>query len=72
MKTILLQGIGEKPAKCASTIKAGDTILWNFGYTSKVLNVELKGKSAYITTLSESGNTYQRRFAQTRLLGIKE
>lgn len=71
MKTINLQGIGEKPAKCASEIKAGDIILWNFGYTSKVLSIELRGQSAYITTLTETGNTYQRRYAQTRLLAVK-
>lgn len=69
---IHLQGIGNKPAKQADKIKIGDSLIWNFGYTSIVTDVKetKSGKSIVISEQYESGKTYKRRMLKNTLVGI--
>ncbi len=39
MATLRLLGVGEKPAIKASTLKVGDTMMWNYGYTSTIIGI---------------------------------
>lgn len=39
METIQLQGIGKREAKPVRELKIGDTIVWNFGMTSTVVDL---------------------------------
>ena len=72
MKTIQLQSIGKRKATEAKNIKVGDTLIWNFGYTSKV--VEIVKETAHtivIKSLCGDGNTYERRLGKERLVAIQ-
>lgn len=67
--TIKLQGIpGYHPGTPVSELKAGDVIIWNYGYTSKVLSIEPTGKCSYKLTTENNGKTYERIFRGTRLV----
>lgn len=68
--TIQLQSIGKVRGKVAGDLKVGDVILWNFGYTSVVETIEFRGKSVYTTLRSSDGKVYDRRFLQSRVVGI--
>lgn len=68
---IHLQSIGEVEAIQVKDIKPGIILLWNFGYTSKVVSVENKGKSSKIIT-ERDGKQYTRTLRNTTLLGIKK
>lgn len=71
--TVQLQGYGRADAYNAENIKKGDILLWNYGYTSKVKNVEStpSGKSVKITTTdSRSGNEYTNTYRKNRLLAV--
>lgn len=73
MKTIQLQSIGRRNATEAKNIKVGDTLIWNFGYTTKVLEiVKETACTIVIRTLNEfNGNTYERRLGKERLVAIQ-
>ena len=73
MKELHLQGIGKKAATEAKNIKIGDVLIWNYGATSKVLNIEFSktGKTLTVTTLAENGKQYERRLGANRLVAIQ-
>lgn len=72
---IKLQGIyGWQKAKPVKEIKAGDTLKWNFGYTSKVIDIlqSKTGKTYIVTTRStDSGHIYERRMGANRLVAYE-
>ena len=70
--TIQLQSIGHVPATLAQDIKPGNTLLWNFGETSTVLEiVSTTSKTLTVKTRSDrSGNEYVRRFNKTRKVAV--
>ena len=70
-QVIHLQGIGKFQAKPANEIKTGDVLVWNYGSTSTVLSVEIKGKSVYTTQQSDRSGTFERRFLGTRLVAYE-
>ena len=71
MEKINLQGIGNVKAIKAQDIKVGMLLIWNYGYTSKVVKIADKGtKQIKITTETESG-IYERVLSKTRLVGLK-
>ena len=71
MATITLQGLGTFKAQFASEIKANDTLAWNYGETSLVLEVIKENeKSIWIKEQAKSGKTYERRFLKTRPVAI--
>lgn len=75
MKEVQLQGIGKRPATESKNIKIGDTLIWNYGATSKVIGVEFSksGKTLTITTISGSdGKQYTRRLGAERLVAIQQ
>lgn len=56
----------------AKDIKVGDTLVWNYGYTSSVRKiVKETPKQIVINELCEDGNLYERRLGKSRLVGIK-
>lgn len=62
-QTIHLQSIGKVPAIPVSELKAGDTVMWNFGSTSEVLAITpVSPKFVELTTRSGyNGEVYTRR-----------
>lgn len=72
MKTIQLQGIGRLEASFASSIKAGDILIWNFGSEEKVLSIEKENdKTIWAKIEGERGYVAVRRMLKTRLVAIK-
>ena len=67
---IWLQHVGYKPAVKAETVKVGDVLMWNWGYTSTITKIiKVSAKSILFETKSDdSGNLYQRRLAKIDLL----
>lgn len=68
--SIQLQSIGLVNGTPAGEIKVGTTLLWNFGATSLVKSIiKETNKSIWFLTETENGNTYNRRFLKTRIIG---
>lgn len=69
MQTIHLQGIGEKEAVAAQKLKVGDILMWNFGYTSTIIEI-LKETAKSITIKTKSKDNYigTRRLMKTTLV----
>lgn len=69
MQTIHLQGIGEKEAIAAQELKVGDTLMWNFGYTSTIIEI-LKETAKSITIKTKNKDNYigTRRLFKTTLV----
>ena len=56
MRTIHLQGIGEKPAIPAKELKIGDVTIWNYGFTETIIGI-LKQTTKSIVFQIKSNNT---------------
>jgi len=69
-KKVHLQGIGKVQAIEAENIKAGMTLVWNFGSTSKVIDVKPRGNSQVVATMCSDYGTYQRIFGRKRLVAF--
>lgn len=68
-KSIHLQGIGQFTAKAAREFRAGDTMVWNNGCTSNVVNIRQDGMSVYIVMRTDDGKVWpERRFLGSRLI----
>ena len=67
---IWLQQVGYKSAVKAETLKVGDVLMWNCGYTSTITKIiKVSAKSILFETKSDdSGNIHQRRLAKNRLV----
>lgn len=71
MKTIQLQRIGRMEATEAINIKKGDTLIWNFGCTEKVLDIiKETEKTILIDIICESGYRSTRRLNKNSLVAI--
>lgn len=74
MNQIHLEGMyGMQPAKRASEIKVGDVLLWNYGYTSRVLEVtpSKTGKSVTVLLKNDTtGNINPRLMRSNRLVAF--
>ena len=64
---VRLQSVGWVLAKPASEFKVGDRIAYNYGYSGKVLSVETRGQSTYMTT-EEHGKIYNVRKGKDTLV----
>ena len=71
--TTHLQGIGHVPAKTAQELRNGDTVMWNFGYTSLIVDIVPRGKTQLVAMMVEqqSGTFTQRVMKRTTLIGMK-
>ena len=60
---IWLQHVGYKPAVKAETLKVGDVLMWNWGYTSTITKIiKVSAKSIFVETKShDSGNIHQKK-----------
>lgn len=71
MGKIYLIGWGEVNAQPAGNIKVGDTLMWNYGYKSKVLSIDkTTAKSITISTKSDTGKVCQRTMRKSTLICI--
>jgi len=73
MKTVHLQGIGSKPAKAVKELHIGDKVMWNYGYTSTVLDLmpSKTGKTIVAVLKSDdSGTVGNRKLGADRLVAI--
>ena len=71
--TIHLQGIGNVPAKTAQELRNGDTVMWNFGYTSLIVDIVPRGKTQLVAMMVEQSGTFtQRVMSRTRLVGVTQ
>ena len=70
-----LQGLyGEQKSKKLNEIKIGDVLIWNYGYTSLVVDLRPSktGKTINVITKSNTdGNIYERKMSATRLVAVK-
>ena len=67
--TIHLQGIGNAPAIQASDLRAGDRIMWNYGYTYTVVSItDVSAKFIGITERATDGREYARKLRKDRLV----
>lgn len=73
MTTIHLIGYGRQKAVPASELQPGDTLIWNYGYRSKVLSITKSEKSSIWTFHLQSNNGIQsdRRMKKTRLVAVE-
>lgn len=71
MGKIYLIGWGEVEGQPAENIKAGDTLMWNFGIKSEVLSIDkVTPKSITITTKGSNGKEYKRTLRKSTLVCI--
>ena len=63
-----LQGIGLRDAKRAEEFKVGESILYNYGHTGKILAIETCGKTMLKFTTEENGKIYQSRKNKIRMM----
>lgn len=69
MQTIHLQKIGKKEAVTAQELKVGDILMWNFGYTSTVIEIlKETAKSITIKTKGEDNYIGIRKLFKTTLV----
>lgn len=75
MTTIKLQGIcGQQKAVPAKQLKAGDLIIWNFGYKSEVIGITPSKTGKTITFMLkslDSGNISPRKMGADRLVAVE-
>lgn len=74
MSEIKLQGIYNKQqAKPVKDLKIGDVIMWNFGYTSEVVDMIPTKTGKQITCMlksNEDGQIRPRRMGANRLVAV--
>lgn len=74
MATVKLIGVyGQQKAKQVQELQIGDTIKWNYGYTSEVVElIPSKTGKTYTVKLksNESGTIGDRKMGATRLVAI--
>lgn len=70
--TTHLQGIGRVQAKPAREIKIGDVLVWNYGYTSRVLGIEpSKTGKTLVVKIEQNGRLYERKMKADRLVAYR-
>ena len=71
MEKIRLIGCGYQDAQPAENIKAGDTLLWNFGSREDVISIDkITPKSISMTVRCSDGKLYKRNMRKTTLVCI--
>lgn len=71
METTNLQGLGSHPAIKAEDLKPGDTIVYNYGYTSTFKRVIKRSEKSFLIEVESNGNLYKRRYYYGRLVAVK-
>lgn len=70
--TVQLQSVGRVAAKPAGELLIGDVMIWNFGYTSKVVDITTRGTTQIVVhTQRDNDSTYTRVMNKTRLVAVK-
>jgi len=69
-KKVHLQQIGKVKAIEAGNITVGMTLVWNFGTTSKVIDIKPRGNSQIVITEAYESGTYQRILSKKRLVAF--
>jgi hypothetical protein len=69
--TIQIQSVGRCNSKPAGQLEAGDTTIWNFGYTAIFLRFTKETKAQVIAQfLSKDGSTWEKRMGKDRLVAV--
>ena len=70
MRTIHLQGVGNKPAVRAAELEGGDVTMWNYGYTETILGIAKETAKTIVFNIkcNDSGFVGTRRLAKDRLV----
>ena len=66
--TVQLQSVGHCLGTPAAELKAGDKLMWNFGYTSEIVEIVKESKSFIFVKELSGGNIYERRLKKDRLV----
>ena len=71
--TVQLQGVGRVAAKPAGELHAGDVIMWNYGYTSSVVEITPRGKTQINVEMwnRSTATRSSRVMSKTRLVAVK-
>lgn len=71
--TVQLINVGRVAAKPANDLHAGDVIIWNFGYTSAVVDITPRGKTQIVVELFNHNTCTRasRVMSKTRLVAVK-
>jgi hypothetical protein len=74
MSSVHLQGIGQVAAKPANTIKVGEVLHWNHGYSSDVVEIEELSKCYLLFHLKSraDGVIRTRRMKKSRLVACSQ
>ena len=68
--TIKLQGIyNQQAAKAVKELKTGDVIVWNYGYTSTVVDL-IPSKTGKMLKSNQDGVIRERKMGAERLVAI--
>ena len=68
---IWLQSFGYCPAKPASELKEGDTIVYNFGHTATFKEViKQTAKMIEYSVIDRAGKIYTGKYSKTRLVAV--
>lgn len=73
MQSVHLQGIGEHPAIPAKEIKVGTVLVWNYGYTSEVMDFQFSksGKTLNLKLETPDGRIWDRKLRADRLVAVR-
>lgn len=71
MNTIQLQGIGKVKATVASELKINDTVVWNYGESTIVKNIEKVGKNSLKVTFKTKRGNWTKTIRNTTKLAIR-
>jgi hypothetical protein len=69
--TVQIQSVGRCNGKPAGQLQAGDTTIWNFGYTATFLGFVKETKAQVIAQFaSKDGSTWEKRMGKDRLVAV--
>lgn len=67
MNTINIQNVGQVEATAASAMKAGDVVMFNFGITAQIENVE-EASAKFVAVRFSNGSAA--RYAKTKMMAV--
>jgi hypothetical protein len=71
LPVVHLQGLGTTKAKPAGEFQVGEYTMWNYGYQSRILHIQPKGRTQLKwRVLADDGKEYDRTVKTSRLVAI--
>lgn len=72
MPAIHLQAIGDHPARPVAEARVGDSVVYNYGITYKIVGVDVRDKWVYLSLVSPEGKLYNVKKKPGTLIGYRE